>query len=380
MSSIIMILLALTVAVTGVLLAITPWLMRRNECFAVTVPESAQDDPRLRAFKLDYAKKVLVITAVCTIVTAASSFTAGDDETGALVYSAVLTVSVFALIFVGFGLMLHYRKKVQAVKKAEGWAARAQQAVALVSEEEVPAAVPLIWNVLYIPIILATVAVGVVGYPAMPDKVPMHYDFAGNVTDWADKGFGVAAFPALLAVFMAVVFVFCHWSIIRSKRPTGLGSPATSAFAYGMFARANSAFLLVGGLVITAACGLGFMMSMVGYIPMSVALALIMLASFVLVAGSIVVSVVYGQAGSRLYKRMQEAGGKSADDVLLADDDEHWKLGIFYVNPDDASLFLPERFGIGWTLNLGRPAAWAILVGVVLATIVFVAVSIAMTS
>lgn len=380
MSTIIMISLALTVAVTGVLLAATPWLMRRDECFAVTVPESAQDDPRLKAFKLGYAKRVLVITAICTVVTAASAVFAGDGETGAIVYSAVLTVAVFALIIIGFGLMLHYRKKVQAVKKAEGWVAQAQQVVALVGEEDAPTAIPLAWSVLYIPIILATIAVGVVGYPNMPDKVPMHYDFSGAVTDWADKSFGVAAFPVFLAVFMAAVFVFCHWSIIRSKRPTSLGSPATSAFAHGMFARANSAFILVGGLVITAASGLGFMLAMVGYISMSVALAAIMLASLVLVVGAIVLSIVYGQAGSRLYKRMQKAGGESADDVLLADDDEHWKLGIFYVNPDDASLFLPKRFGIGWTLNLGRPAAWLILGGFVLAIAAFVAVSVAMTS
>ena len=122
------------------------------------------------------------------------------------------------------------------------------------------------------------------------------------------------------------------------------------------------------------------MLAQVGYIPMSVALAAIMLASLVLVVGAIVLSIVYGQAGSRLYKRMQEAGGKSVDDVLLADDDEHWKLGIFYVNPDDASLFLPKRFGIGWTLNLGRPAAWLILGGFVLVIAAFVAVSVAMTS
>ena len=44
---------------------------------------------------------------------------------------------------------------------------------------------------------------------------------------------------------------------------------------------------------------------------------------------------------------------------MPVDDDRYWKLGIFYWNHDDASLFVPERFGIGWTINLGRPAAWA---------------------
>ena len=35
----------------GLLLAFTPYLMRSNECFAVTVSSSAQKDPRLVALK-----------------------------------------------------------------------------------------------------------------------------------------------------------------------------------------------------------------------------------------------------------------------------------------------------------------------------------------
>ena len=55
---------------------------------------------------------------------------------------------------------------------------------------------------------------------------------------------------------------------------------------------------------------------------------------------------------------------------LASDDDAHWKAGIFYVNRNDPSLFLPERFGIGWTMNWGRPGAWAIVGLLVLITIV----------
>ena len=45
---------------------------------------------------------------------------------------------------------------------------------------------------------------------------------------------------------------------------------------------------------------------------------------------------------------------------------------MFYFNPDDASLFLPERFGVGWTLNWARPAVWAIVVGGLAITVAFV--------
>jgi uncharacterized membrane protein len=48
---------------------------------------------------------------------------------------------------------------------------------------------------------------------------------------------------------------------------------------------------------------------------------------------------------------------------------EHWKLVIFYYNPDEPKLFVPKRTGIPFTINFARPAAWAI-VGTIVALIV----------
>jgi uncharacterized membrane protein len=53
-------------------------------------------------------------------------------------------------------------------------------------------------------------------------------------------------------------------------------------------------------------------------------------------------------------------------------DPDHYRCGLFYVNPDDDRLWVPKRIGMGWTLNYARPAAYwitvfiLILVGVVL--------------
>jgi uncharacterized membrane protein len=47
-------------------------------------------------------------------------------------------------------------------------------------------------------------------------------------------------------------------------------------------------------------------------------------------------------------------------------DARFWKAGMFYVNPADSALFVPKRYGIGYTLNFGRPVAW-VVIGVLLA-------------
>lgn len=64
--------LSATTLATGLLLAFTPYLMRRNECFAVTVPASAQSNPRLVALKKQYTLVMSVLTAIATVASLAA--------------------------------------------------------------------------------------------------------------------------------------------------------------------------------------------------------------------------------------------------------------------------------------------------------------------
>ncbi|MEC0264811.1 DUF5808 domain-containing protein [Paenibacillus anseongense] len=46
-------------------------------------------------------------------------------------------------------------------------------------------------------------------------------------------------------------------------------------------------------------------------------------------------------------------------------DRKHYKLGIFYYNPDNKSIFVPKRLGLGWTINFARPISWMIILAIV---------------
>ena len=52
---------------------------------------------------------------------------------------------------------------------------------------------------------------------------------------------------------------------------------------------------------------------------------------------------------------------------------KHWKLVIFYYNPDESHLFVPKRTGIPFTLNFAKPMAWVIL-ALTLATVTITAI------
>ena len=369
-----MVFLIAIVFLSGAILAATPWFMKKNECFAVTIPESAQADVRFLAFRKRYAAAVLAVTLICAVALGAvSNVVLGkmSSATDAASLNAILAAAIVAAatipLIASFALMLHYRKRVKAIKREEGWKAERDEAVAFIGFEEAPAPPSLAWNVVYVPIVLITLALGLALYPSTPDLVPTHIDFAGNVNQWTPKGPALIAFPLLVEVFMAACFIFSHWMTIRSKKDVDPARPAISAYAYGAFARAECILLLVSGSVLTAVLGIVMILMMTETLSMLVTMVLIIVATLVFVGAMIAFSVVYGQSGSRLVKRLEENGG------IIADNDEHWKAGIFYWNKGDASLILPKRFGVGWTMNWARPAAWVIVGGFTLASIAFVA-------
>ena len=369
-----MVFLIAIVFLSGAILAATPWFMKKNECFAVTIPESAQADVRFLAFRKRYAAAVLAVTLICAVALGVvSNVVLGkmSSATDAASLNAILAAAIVAAatipLIASFALMLHYRKRVKAIKREEGWKAERDEAVAFIGFEEAPAPPSLAWNVVYVPIVLITLALGLALYPSTPDLVPTHIDFAGNVNQWTPKGPALIAFPLLVEVFMAACFIFSHWMTIRSKKDVDPARPAISAYAYGAFARAECILLLVSGSVLTAVLGIVMILMMTETLSMLVTMVLIIVATLVFVGAMIAFSVVYGQSGSRLVKRLEENGG------IIADNDEHWKAGIFYWNKGDASLILPKRFGVGWTMNWARPAAWVIVGGITLASIAFAA-------
>lgn len=347
-------LLAITLPLTGVLLAITPFLMPKRECFAVTIPGSAASDPYIKQLKRTYCLAVLVATTMLTLATIAS-MAFGSER----VFLPVFVISVLVLFLGGYALMLHFRAKTQSYKRKQNWEASSDKRGGFIAEEIAPKPLSLKWDLLFIPAVVIAIGMAVVGYSLMPERIPMQINLAGETSSWVSKSPAVAAFPAVLSAFLALCLTFSHWSILRSKKGIDAARPAASAWAYGSFARAQSKlivglgtmFSFIGPLMCLTFCGIVSLQQML--LPIVIMVAVTLAATFG-------VGVAYGQNGSRLLQKVD------APESMPTDDDRHWKLGVFYWNGEDASLFVPNRFGIGWGMNLGRPAAWAIIATFVL--------------
>ncbi len=358
-SLIMMITLVALVPLTGAFLAAVPYLMPKRECFAVTVPDEAQTDPVLRGFKRRYAIIMGALTLVMTVVVG-TLCAAGAFETVAV----AMGVAVVGFCIVSYGLMLYFRSKVSALKRQRGWQATGSKSAAAIGGEAIPRPLSQRWDLLFLPMIVVSLAVCLLGYGNIPDEIPRQMGLNGEVTSYFQKSYLAACFPAIVVAFIDGVLAFSHWQILRSKKFSDPSMPAASAWAYGMFVRAQTMLLVVAGVVL-GFVGLAMALNFVGVISLQVAALWCLISVMAVALGSLAVSAVYGQNGSRLIARVEGSGG------MPRDNDRFWKLGIFYVNREDPSLFVPERFGIGWTMNWGRPAAWAVLAGLVLVIVAF---------
>lgn len=59
--------------------------------------------------------------------------------------------------------------------------------------------------------------------------------------------------------------------------------------------------------------------------------------------------------------------------TVFRNDDRYWNAGVFYNNPDDPALFVPKRFGLGWTLNFGHPQSRLVMIGALLLLLLLMA-------
>ncbi|SDF04685.1 hypothetical protein SAMN05216464_11252 [Mucilaginibacter pineti] len=50
---------------------------------------------------------------------------------------------------------------------------------------------------------------------------------------------------------------------------------------------------------------------------------------------------------------------------------KYWKWGMFYKNPNDPSVWVPKRTGMGWTLNFAHALAYVYLALIIIAPLVF---------
>ncbi len=337
-----------------VIFAMTPYITRKTESFGISIPQNIYDNVEVKKIRENYRNNVIMLGSIIFIISLIIAFYVPHQ-----LNAMVLPAGVCAEIGFIFVLYLKNHRKMKELKQKNNWLdQKSQKIIVDTSFRQKIKRVSPWWFLSYIVIILATVSIGLIMYEKIPNQIPMNYALNGEITRWVQKSYKVLFYIPFVQLFIMILMVFVYWIIGKAKQQIDAAHPVKSIKQNTAFRYRWSAFTVFMGLLLLIM--FGFMqLTMIGMIQNLWFVSVFpMIMTCVIIFAAIFLSITTGQGGSRI-----PILRNSSNDVVNRDDDKHWKLGMFYYNPDDPAVFVEKRFGVGWTNNFARPLSWILLIG-----------------
>lgn len=313
-------------------LHLAPHVTRRDIFFGVTVPSAFRSTPVARSVSRRYAVEVWGVASVASILIATSPFPAVSG-------TMLLTQTAGALV-------------------AFGRARRAvlPHAVAPASTREAdlgpPPRLPGGWLGQCGPfVILATAAAYAMWHwDSIPPRFPTHWNLAGRPDGWTLKSVGGVFRGVGVGFVLCGMMLFTSWAVLhwtrlpwvtgrdggesRRVRHANLIATLASSYLVALLLAWSTVFAMVSGSPTGERLPLAFRVA---------PLALVLL----------------GGSAIRVMRRTAVVKDQPVGDTTA---DARWVFGHLYVNRADPTLFVEKRMGFGYTLNLGNPIAWLVVV------------------
>jgi uncharacterized membrane protein len=336
-------------ALVLVLGLVLPSITAATVPFGVRIPAQRASDPTVARQTRLYRWRVLLGGIVAAGVGVAIFALTGE--------ALLLPLTVLLLVGVWYGCFFLAHHEVQAAKADGDWYEGLRQAVAADTALRTdPPRFPWFWLAPALMVTVATAVIGVVLYPSMPATLAVHYGAKGVPNRLAAKSVGTAFSLVFVQIGATALLVGIAAAIVfRSRSDIDPAHPVASARWHRRYMSLGAKALL--GLVAMIDVGmlgsslLTWTGTVTSWAPLVVVLPIL--------AGVVVAIVVLARNNRERDKGEEDTG------LTHRDDDKYWRGGLFYINRDDPAMWIPRRFGLGWTLNFGNPRAAMLPVGVV---------------
>lgn len=356
-------LLTAQVLVAGGIFFLLPRYNRRGLLFGVYVGPDAALGERAREIEAQWYRTMAWVVGAAILLSLVAGVIAKRPE-GSL-------IAVFGML-VGFCVAY-----IAAYRSAQPLGVPgAPPAVASLTPED-PSAILFPFVALMIGMAGGLFAVGYAAsrYAELPDRIPIHFGFSGRPDAWTSRSFASVMLMPLGTIFLGISLAGVAWLTARAKRAVRKSDDPRVLEAQVRFRAATATFLSIISILVTIQFVLGSLSTVKvaagewdrlhwGFM---IASGLLLV---VAVVGSVYLMVRMGQGGARI-----EKGAASSPLTNGLADNARWKLGAFYYAPDDPSIFVEKRFGIGYTLNFGNRWAVLMLVAFLVGIAAFVALA-----
>lgn len=332
-----------------------PVLSRPTLPFGVRVPDDRVSDPAVIAQRRRYTRSVLVLGAFAAVLSPSAAVLLDAPH--------VLQISVVVLGAAQILLFSIAHRAVSAAKRDGGWYAGVRQAaVADTALRTDPVRLP--WPLLIpsVLLVLLTAATGLWRLDALPATLPTLRGAGVDPAVRVATTFATAFAAVLSQAALTLLTPLMAAALLRARPELDAASPAGSARRYRVYVSGLTR-LLLNGVICADLTLLLLALQLWEIVPSSVRVTTLTWLPLTVAGGAFLYfGIRVGEAGHRL---PPEPGEEQESGFVQRDDDRYWRLaGTIYVNRMDPAILVHTRLGGRWTLNLGNPAAWAILAGV----------------
>lgn len=332
-----------------------PNISRRNILLGVRIPRDKMKTDRVKEIIKGFRRENLILGIIGIIF-----ITLLLNK-----YNNVILMTLSPLLYLSmlFLIYIRWNKKIKELKSEKGWGKLAENVITVntkFSRDKVKdIGISRKWYLIPLLIILGNIILSLISYSSLPDRVPTHWDFQGNIDGYMDKSILVALMMPMFQLIMLIIIYLTNHFVIISKQEIDGTNPEISLKRNIIFRRVWSINLLITLILSQIIFTVGNMMVLGLIEDIRVQNIISFGATAIIIIGAIITSIKVGQGGEKI----KIDGDKDESMTYDIDDDSLWKLSnSIYYNPEDPSIIVEKRIGVGWTVNAGRPLGMFILI------------------
>ena len=177
-------------------------------------------------------------------------------------------------------------------------------------------------------------------YNSMPDIIPTHWGISGEPDAYSQKSFSTVFGVIFMSILAGLIIYFSSILSLKARAKLNTDNVNESKKLHLDYLNKMS----IAFLLLNLSLQLIFIESLISMVNSSnLNLFTMIFATTLLIVSSIYQTYLYYKSPS-----------KSKNAVYsIEDKDDNWLFGSIYNNPNDPSLFVQKRFGVGWTVNIG---------------------------
>jgi uncharacterized membrane protein len=311
---------------------VAPHVTRRDICFGVTVSPGFRDSPVARRISRRYAVEIwlVAIAAAAIVATSPMPFVSGTMLLGQVIGAS----TAFA--------------RARSAVRPHGAAPTTIREAAIGPRDGLPAG--LAGQLGPFVILFVAAAYVALNWDDVPARFPTHWNLAGRADGWTAKsvpgvfrGFAIGVVACSMLLFTS--YAVLNWT--RLPRATGHdGQQYRRVRRINLWAQLAWSYLIASLLAWTTMVAMFAENARELRLPIAIRVA-----PFVV--------VFVGMLVIRVLRRTAVLEGPPIGDTTP---DSSWLLGRLYVNRADPTLFVERRIGVGYTLNLGNPWSWLVMI------------------